>query len=780
MVKTNLPIIFLRDVIILPNNELRIEINSMMEKNILGNAEVNHDGHLLLVNVADPLEENPSLNELSKIAVLGRIKSKIELPNGIVRLVIIGIERVEIINYIENERKEIEAFVVPTESYEYDEFEASALRRILFRDLNNYIEISSMMSNSVLGRTNGIKNIGVLSDIIAYELQISYADKLKYINAINPMVRTRMVIEDINKEIETIKLEDAIESTLKKSLEDSQKEFVLREKLKIIKEELGEADIKESDALLIRNAINNLKAPEEVISKLNKELNKYEITTQASPEITIIRSYIDWLLKLPWNISTKDNVKIDAIKKKLDESHDGLKEVKQRIIEYVAVLKNTKGVNSPIICLVGAPGTGKTTLAKSIAQALGKKFVKISVGGVHDEAEIIGHRRTYLGANPGKIIQGLKKAGSNNPLFLIDEIDKMTKDYRGDPASCLLDILDKEQNNIFVDNYIEEEFDLSKVMFVLTANSKETIPDALKDRLEIIELASYTVYEKLSICKNYIIKNAYKNYNISPSKIEFMDDAIIKIILNYTKESGVRELQRLIDKIFRVIIVKLMEENGSDSYLVNSDNLIDYLGEIKYASLDNYKNNKTGVVNGLAYTTYGGTLLKITITNYKGKGNIEITGMLGDVMKESVKIAFSYVKSNCNKFGINYSVFLENDFHIHFEEGAISKDGPSAGVAIVSAIVSLLTKKVIANNVSMTGEITLRGLVLPVGGIREKLIAASINGIGKVYLPKMNKKDVLSLNKEIVEKLKIVYVDDYLDIYNDLIKKKETSNKVLV
>lgn len=775
MVKTNLPIIFLRDVVLLPNNELRIEINNEKDKYILGNAEINHDGHILLVNMIDPLEEKPSLNELTKIAILGRIKSKIELPNGIVRLVIIGIERVQILNYIENERKELEAFVSPTESYEYDEFEASALRRILFRDLNNYIEISSLMSNSVLGRTNGIKNINILSDIIAYELQIPYNEKIKYIDIINPMLRTRMVIEDINKEIETIKLEESIESTLKKNLEDSQKEFVLREKLKIIRSELGETDIKESDIEKLRQDISRLNAPTEVISKLNKELNKYEITTQASPEITIIRSYIDWLLKLPWEISTKDNTNLQNIRKKLDESHYGLEEVKQRIIEYVAVSKNTKGLNSPIICLVGPPGTGKTTLAKSIANALSKKFVKISVGGIHDEAEIVGHRRTYLGANPGKIIQGIKKAGSNNPVFLIDEIDKMTKDYRGDPASSLLDILDKEQNHIFVDNYIEEEFDLSKVMFILTANSKESIPEALKDRLEIIELSSYTIYEKLSICKKYIIKNAYKIYNINNNQITFTDDAIIKIVIDYTKESGVRELTRLIDKIFRIITIKMFE--NKDKYLINKDNVQEYLGEAKYLNLDNIKNNKTGVVNALAWTNYGGTVLKVTVTSFPGKGNMEITGMLGDVMKESVKIAFSYIKSNCKILGIDYNKFNDNDFHIHFEEGATPKDGPSAGVSITTALISLLTNQIIPNNISMTGEITLRGNILPVGGIKEKLISASILGINKIYLPISNKKDVSILNKEIIDSLNIVYVKDYYDIYYDLFKKKAKKDK---
>lgn len=775
MVKTNLPIIFLRDVVLLPNNELRIEINNEKDKYILGNAEINHDGHILLVNMIDPLEEKPSLNELTKIAILGRIKSKIELPNGIVRLVIIGIERVQILNYIENERKELEAFVSPTESYEYDEFEASALRRILFRDLNNYIEISSLMSNSVLGRTNGIKNINILSDIIAYELQIPYNEKIKYIDIINPMLRTRMVIEDINKEIETIKLEESIESTLKKNLEDSQKEFVLREKLKIIRSELGETDIKESDIEKLRQDISRLNAPTEVISKLNKELNKYEITTQASPEITIIRSYIDWLLKLPWEISTKDNTNLQTIRKKLDESHYGLEEVKQRIIEYVAVSKNTKGLNSPIICLVGPPGTGKTTLAKSIANALSKKFVKISVGGIHDEAEIVGHRRTYLGANPGKIIQGIKKAGSNNPVFLIDEIDKMTKDYRGDPASSLLDILDKEQNHIFVDNYIEEEFDLSKVMFILTANSKESIPEALKDRLEIIELSSYTIYEKLSICKKYIIKNAYKIYNINNNQITFTDDAIIKIVIDYTKESGVRELTRLIDKIFRIITIKMFE--NKDKYLINKDNVQEYLGEAKYLNLDNIKNNKTGVVNALAWTNYGGTVLKVTVTSFPGKGNMEITGMLGDVMKESVKIAFSYIKSNCKILGIDYNKFNDNDFHIHFEEGATPKDGPSAGVSITTALISLLTNQIIPNNISMTGEITLRGNILPVGGIKEKLISASILGINKIYLPISNKKDVSILNKEIIDSLNIVYVKDYYDIYYDLFKKKAKKDK---
>ncbi len=768
MVETNLPVLFFKDEIIFPFNELRIEFNNDSEKIILDNAENYNDNHILLCNLTDPLEENLNIKDFPNIGVLGKIKSKIDLPNGAVRVVITGVARVEILNYIQNNNDYFEAFTIPIQEYNYNETEVEALKRILYKDLNNYINTSSLMTNSVLGRIEGVENISKLTDIIISELPLDYKNKLKYLNEKNPLNRLKEIIEDLNRELETTKLENELEQTLKEKLDDSQREYILREKIRIIKEELGETDIKESDVSLLKDKIEKLEAPEKVKEKLNQELTRYELTSEASPEVTIIRTYIDWLLNLPWQEKTIDNYKSKNVKEVLNESHYGLEKIKERIIEQVVVTEYTHKINSPIICLVGPPGTGKTTLAKSIAKALNKKFVKISVGGVNDEAEIMGHRRTYIGANPGKIIQGLKKVGVNNPVFLIDEIDKLTKDYHGDPAAALLDILDKEQNQMFVDNYIEEEFDLSNVMFILTANNASEIPAALKDRLEIIELTSYTTIEKKEIAKKYLIPKLFKEYKIRDNNVSISDKAILKIINDYTKESGARELERQISTICRKVICNEIYDT-----IIKEKDLDKYLGKEKYYHSVNEKNTKSGIVNAVAYTPYGGEVLKVSVAYYNGKGEVLLTGSLGDIMKESINIAMSYIKSNSEKFDIDYKLFQENDFHIHLEDGATPKDGPSAGIAIVTSILSLLKDCVIDSNISMTGEITLRGKILPVGGLKEKLIAASVNNIKKVFIPIENKNDLEDIPKEVKNKVEVTFVRDYLDVYYYLFNSKE-------
>ena len=760
MVETNLPIILLKNVILFPYNEIRVEFNSSKEKLVLENSEKYNDNHILLINLLDPLEENPSIKDLPGVGVIGKIKSKIELSNGTIRVVVAGLCRVEILNYIESDYGYIESFVIPTKEYEYDEIEGTALKRILYNELNNYINTSPMMSNSVLGRISGIDNISKLTDIIASELPIDYINKLKYLNTTEPIKRIKLIIEDLNKEIETVKLEQEIELTLKQKIDDSQREYLLKEKIRIIKEELGESTIKETEIDNLKKKINEKDLPNNIRKKLESELKRYILSSDASPEITIIRTYIDWLLNLPWNKKTEDNYKIKEVSESLNETHYGLEEIKNRIVEYVAVMKHTDNVNSPIICLVGPPGVGKTTLAKSVAKSLNKKFVKISVGGVSDEAEIIGHRRTYLGANPGKIIASMKQAGVNNPVFLIDEIDKLTKDYHGDPASALLSVLDKEQNKIFCDNYIEEEFDLSNVLFILTANDINTIPSALKDRLEIIELTSYTNFEKKEICKKYLIPKLFKQYKIREYNISINDNAINKIITDYTKEAGARELSRKIEQICR----KIIYEDINDKIIKTSD-LNHLLGPAKYHHQKNDETNKSGIVNALAYTIFGGEILKVSCTMYKGDGKVTITGSVGKVMNESVEVALSYIKNNVNNFEIDINTFKENDFHIHIEEGAVKKDGPSAGITITTAILSLIKNKVIPNDISMTGEITLRGRILPVGGLKEKLIAASVNNIKKVFIPIENKIDIDEIPNTVTNKIDIIYVRDYLDVY---------------
>jgi len=763
MVETNLPILFLRDMVLLPYNELRIEISKDYEKKILEISERRHDNHILFVNLIDSLEEVPSIRKLPKIAVLGKIKTKIELPNGIIRIVVIGIDRVEILNYIDNDNNYYEAFVIPTKAYDYSELESNALKRILIKDLNDYIEISSCISNNVLGRISGINSISRLTDIVVDELPFDYLSKIKYVEMPNPMNRIKLIIEDLNREIETVKLENSLEESLKEKLDEEQKNYILREKIRLIKEEINEVDIKDSEIVKLRKKITELDLPLKIKDRLEDELNRYEFTPSTSPEISIIRNYIDWLINLPWNKSTRDNNNIEEIRNKLNETHCGLDSVKDRIVEYIAVNKRSKDSKVPILCLIGPPGTGKTSMAKSIAKAVKRKFVKISVGGVHDEGEIVGHRRTYMGANPGKIIQGLKKVGVNNPVFLIDEIDKLTKDYKGDPGSALLDILDREQNNIFQDNYIEEEFDLSNVLFILTGNDVENIPSALKDRLEIINLSGYTLLEKEEMVSNYIIPKLKDEYNFD--RIEINKKSIREIIMYYTMETGVRELERCFDKIFRKVIMD-SEIKNKDKYVI--DDVTDYLGNYKYKYLFNDKGSEVGVVSTLGYTPYGGCLLKTTSIMYPGNGEISLTGCLGDVVKESVYVAMAYIKANNYILDIDNKIFKENDFHIHFESGAIYKDGPSAGVAMITSIISLIKSKPIDSSVSMTGEITLRGKILPVGGIKEKILVAINNNIKTIYVPIDNKSDVKELPNEILKGIKIKYINNYLELYNDL------------
>ena len=528
----------------------------------------------------------------------------------------------------------------------------------------------------------------------------------------------------------------------------------------MMKEELGEFTIKDTEANQLRQRIKEKKLPNRVRVRLEEELKRYTLSSEASPEVTIIRTYIDWLLNLPWYEGTRSKYQLDKVKEVLNESHYGLDVAKKRIIEFVSVVEKVKKIESTIICLVGPPGVGKTTLAHSIANALDKKFVKISVGGISDEAEIVGHRRTYLGASPGKIIQGMKKAGVNNPVFLIDEVDKLGKDYHGDPASSLLEVLDKEQNQHFCDNYIEEEFDLSKVLFILTANDITKIPSALRDRLEIIEISSYTNYDKKEIAKKHLVPKLLKDYRIQNNNITIDDSAIARIIEDYTKEAGARELKRKIEEICRVIVTEDIHD-----IVITNENLDTYLGTSKYFHIKNEKFTESGTLNALAYTIYGGEILKISVTSYKGEGKLKVTGNIGKVMKESVEVALSFVRSNAEKFGIDDLLFQFRDFHVHIEEGATPKDGPSAGVAIATALISLLKNEIIPYDISMTGEITLRGSILAIGGLKEKLIAAMDNGIERVFIPLPNKQDLEEVPEEVKKSLDLVLVKNYFDIY---------------
>ena len=766
MNKTSLPVLLIRNMAIFPWSEVRLEFDKDNDKKTLSLAESFYNNNIVVVNPKDLLEIDPEIDELPKLGVLCQIKMKIDMPNGKTRIILAGINRVNVHTY-SKEDNIFEAMVSNTQDDELDSKEELAYSRALIKHVEIYVREVPYVSNIVLDKIIGITSINRLTDIIALYLPLTFERKLEYINEPSSTARVKMILDDINRDIEVMKLEKQIELEVNKQLEDTQKEFVLRERIKAIKEELGEGEDKDSEIDKLRDKIKNLKCPDKVKDRLNYELKRYESSNINSPEVGIIKTYMDWLLCLPWNRFTKDVKDLNKVRASLDKSHYGLDKVKDRIIEYLAAKQNSDRLKSPIICLVGPPGVGKTSLAKSIASSMNRKFAKISVGGVNDEAEIVGHRRTYIGSAPGLIIQGMKKAGTTNPVFIIDEIDKMTKDIKGDPASSLLEVLDHEQNSSFSDHYIEEEFDLSHVMFITTANYIEQIPYELKDRLEIIELYSYTEYEKLDIAKRHIIPNKLYEYNVDSKKIKFSDEAILEIIRSYTKEAGVRNLERNIESVIRKIVKLIVVDNKSDNFIVDEKNIAEYLGNKKYVDTSYKESLPIGVVNGLAYTEFGGDILQIEVNMYKGNGTVTLTGSLGNVMKESASIAISYIKSNSDKFKIDPNIFKENDIHIHIPEGAVPKEGPSAGVTLTTAILSCILNKKVKNDIAMTGEITLTGYVIAIGGLREKVTAAARNKIKKIFIPTENKKDLEEIPDNVKGKIKFILVNEYYDIFKE-------------
>ena len=764
MTKTSLPVLLIRNMVLFPWSEIRLEFDSDNDKKVISLAESFYENNIVIVNPKDLLEIDPDISELPKIGVLATIKMKIDMPNGKTRIILSGINRVYVHAYTKDDNL-FEAMVSDTEEDELDIKEELAYSRALNKHIEVYVKEVPYMSNSVLGQIAGITSISRLTDIIALFLPTTFERKKEYIEEVSSTSRVKMILDDINRDIEVMKLEEEIEREVTKKMDESQKEYVLREKIKAIKEELGDINDKDTDIDLLKDKIRKLNCPKKIREKLEYEISRYEMCSSLSPEVGIIRNYIDWLINLPWDNFTKDETNLVKVKKYLDSTHSGLDKAKERIIEYLAVKQKTNNLKSPILCFVGPPGVGKTTLAKSIAKSIGRETTKISVGGINDEAEIVGHRRTYLGANPGLIIQGMKKAGTTNPVFIIDEIDKMTKNIKGDPASSLLEVLDPEQNNKFIDLFIEEEFDLSNVMFITTANYIEQIPNELRDRLEIIELYSYTEYEKLDIAKKHLIPKEITEHGLTSKNVRFTDDAILTIIRGYTKEAGVRELDRVIATVIRKIVKDIVMNNTKSNCIINNGNIKKYLGNKKYLDNNDKELLSAGVVNGLAYTPYGGDLLQVEVTYFSGTGNLVLTGSLGDVMKESATIALSYIKANAKTFKLDDKIFRENDFHIHVPEGAIPKEGPSAGVTLTTAILSSLLNKKVSSNVAMTGEVTLTGKVLPIGGLKEKSIAAFRSGIERVFIPKENEPDLEEIPKEIKNKIDFILVDDYIQIF---------------
>ena len=767
MMKKELPVIILKGIVLLPNNEIKLEFDNDLSKNIVDVAELFHDNKILIVSNENKVEENINLNELPKIGVISKISHKIELPNGKVRLIITGLERCKVIEYLNKNKKNdlLDAIVEEILKERIETREEQALINKLYKEVEYHTKAIPYVSNSVLSIIKNVKSLDKMTDIVGPYIQNDQTKLIKYLNEINPKERLILILRDIYKEQEMFEIDKNIDSKVRKNIDENQRQYVLKEKLKEIKKELNDTSLKEQEINKIKEKINKLNLNEKIKERLEEEVNRYENLVETSPELDVIRTYINHLINIPWNTYTSDNEDLTDILNKLNETHTSLEELKKRFIEYVAIKKRTNNINSPVICLVGPPGVGKTSFVYSLAKALNRSFTKISVGGISDEAEIIGHRRTYLGSSPGRIIKGLEKAKSMNPIFLIDEIDKMTKSQKGDPSSALLEVLDKEQNKYFSDNYIEEEVDLSDVIFITTANNIEDIEEPLRNRLEIIEIPGYLEIEKLNIVKNHILKKVCTEHGIEKSCFEINDDVILKIIRGYTKESGVRELERQIEKIIRKLVTELMYKKISINKFTIDEKLVEkYLGKEIY----NYNKkieNDIGVVKALAYTKYGGDTLKIEVNCFKGTGKLTLTGNLGDVMIESAKIALDYIKSNAKIFKIDYRAFKEYDIHIHVPSGAIKKDGPSAGIALTTAIISLFTNTKIDNDIALTGEITLRGNVLKIGGLKEKSIGAINSGVKKIIIPSDNLNEIESFDSEIKNKIEYIPVENYMDVF---------------
>ena len=763
-----LPVMLLKELIILPHEEIKIDLSNDLSKKVFRLASIHHNGDMLIVCPKDRLEEAPDIKDLPNIGVIARIKSSFQLPNGATRIVVTGLNRVKVVNYrtFTDDNDILMANVITIDNKKNDIVEETALKRKLLRVLSDYIAASSDVSNSILSSIKNYTSLNDITDSIVSFIQLPFEKKLAYMMETNSLVRAKKLIYDLSIELEVINLDQKLDSELQISMEETQKEYILREKIKHIKKELGENDENEISEIYLEK-LNSLKLSSKTRKKILNEIKRLENLKENNPEYSVVRNYLDTVLNLPWNTSSKDIDDIDKVRENLDKTHYGLEKAKERIIEYIAIKKRNPDIKSPIICLAGPPGVGKTTFAINVAKSLNREFYKISVGGLNDTNELMGNRRTYLGSNMGRIMQGIRKCNVNNPVILIDEVDKMVKNTLGDPASCLLEILDSSQNTMFIDNYVVEEFDLSKVMFILTCNDASLIPEVLYDRLEIIEITSYTELEKLNIAKKYLLPSIFDDYKVGLKDIKISDNLILDIISKYTKESGLRELKRCLSSLIRKIIIS--NKSKELKVTIKLSDLKKYLGNPKYIKND-LENQiiPNGLVNALAYTSLGGVVMKIECSMFEGKGEVITTGLLGEVINESVEVAISYLRSNRHTFKLNDYYFMERTIHLHFLEASIPKDGPSAGIAITTCILSLLLEKSIDKHIAMTGEISLKGDILPVGGIREKIIGAYSSDIKEIFIPYGNLNDIDDIPDYIKDNIIIKPVKNYYEIFQAL------------
>lgn len=732
---------------------------------------LNSNRMIFLASQKDPTQDDPGKEDIYTTGVIAMILRMLKLPDGRVKILIQGLKRASIEEYIqETPFYKVKVKAIDEEEEVVTDLKVEALIRFVKEQLAKAVNLGKPMLPDLLAVIETINVPGKLADIIVANLGLKTSEAQEILEEQDPVERLNKVSRFLTREISILEVQQKIVTDAKGEIDKSQREYFLKEQLKAIRKELGEEDDLSKEVEELEAKINKLKMPKEVKEETLKQLRRLSRMHSDSAEATVIRTYLEWMVELPWGKYSKDNLDLDNAKAVLEEDHYGLEDVKDRILDFLAVRKLNSKMKSPILCFVGPPGVGKTSLGKSIARAMGRKFVRISLGGVRDEAEIRGHRRTYIGAMPGKIIQSLRNAGSSNPVFMLDEIDKLGTDFRGDPASALLEVLDPEQNNSFVDHYLGVPYDLSKIMFITTANYLDPIPPALRDRMEIIELPGYTEEEKIHIAQKYLIPRQIAENGLKPGQLVISNSILSFVIGGYTRESGLRNLERLIGTICRKIARKVADGKNK-KFLITKKQILKFLGPEKFFQEEELKTNEVGIVTGLAWTPYGGDVLFIECAKFKGKGNLLLTGQLGDVMKESARAALTYVRSIAEKYSIDPNIFDENDIHIHVPAGAIPKDGPSAGITMATGIFSLFTNKKVKKDVAMTGEITITGRILPIGGLKEKLLAARRMNIRTVIIPKKNENDLIKLPKGLKNDIKIIPVERFDEVINIAIEE---------
>ena len=751
-----LPVLPLRDAVVFPFTVMPLLVGRKRSLRLLKDAEEEKDV-IALVAQKDPAQNDPGSNDLYSVGTACTILKKLEMPDRSARLIVQGITRLKILSII-SANPYFSARAVEVRDVEKEGIKKQALMENILMLFQRLSEMSRYLSEEMYIAAMNIKELGRLSDFVAFHMKISSAEAQGLLETFDVEKRAQRVITFLNRELQVLELSSKIQSQAKSEIEKSQREYFLRQQLKAIQGELGETDEKSREIEELHKRIAEARMPPEARQAAEKEVERLNLIPPAAAEYSVVRTYLDWLISLPWSKSTTDNLDIRRAQRILDEDHYDLAQVKERILEFLAVRSLKKDLKSPILCFVGPPGVGKTSLGRSIARAMGRKFARVSLGGMRDEAEIRGHRRTYVGALPGRIIQEIKRVGSNNPVFILDEVDKIGADFHGDPASALLEVLDPEQNNSFADHYIEVPFDLSKVMFITTANILDPIPPALRDRMEVIELPGYLDEEKVHIAKRFLIPKQLREHGLKPAQLRFRTTAIEEIITRYTREAGLRELERCIAKTCRKV-AKAIAEGKTDNKVITRTRVRDYLGAAKFFPETKERTDEVGVVVGVVWTRVGGEIIFVEATKMRGSKDLTLTGQLGDVLQESAKAAMSYVRSRADELGIKKTDFGKLDVHIHIPSGAIPKDGPSAGVTLATALVSLFTQRKVRHDVAMTGELTLRGKVLPVGGIKEKILAAKRAGIYEIILPSKNRGDIEDLDDLLIEGMKFHYVD---------------------